>query len=322
MERVLGSKIQWMKVPQVKKVMKALRVRIFDAVVAAFPGTLPLPAGSPGEDAADTPALIPAAGTPEISEGAGTVFGTPSAEESLSGDQVFDRGDAEVQTMEAKAGEDQAAEDQGGVPAPAFIPVSPLLVRLSQDLIEKLGSEGAVEALINLSYGDLLDPSRYGPVMEFQETVPYEEGRGRPRGKGGAFRRGNEGRDFWQEHRSEHRPEHRSEHHFERRAERRPERRQAHHGEGGGFRGESGLSDGQTRVYVGLGRRHGASARDVAGLLMRAGGVPGHQVDAIEMKDYCAFATMPAEAARRACAFSRNTPEDPAIKPASPQRGL
>jgi ATP-dependent RNA helicase DeaD len=51
---------------------------------------------------------------------------------------------------------------------------------------------------------------------------------------------------------------------------------------------------------------------------MRAGGVAGRLVDAIEMKDYCAFATMPEDAARRACAFSRNAPEDPAIKPASP----
>jgi ATP-dependent RNA helicase DeaD len=51
---------------------------------------------------------------------------------------------------------------------------------------------------------------------------------------------------------------------------------------------------------------------------MRAGGIPGHLVDAIEVKDYCAFATMPEDAARRACAFSRNTPEDPTIKPASP----
>jgi ATP-dependent RNA helicase DeaD len=52
---------------------------------------------------------------------------------------------------------------------------------------------------------------------------------------------------------------------------------------------------------------------------MRAGGVPGRLVDSIEMKDYCAFATLPEEAAKRAIAFSRNTPADPAIKAASPQ---
>jgi ATP-dependent RNA helicase DeaD len=64
---------------------------------------------------------------------------------------------------------------------------------------------------------------------------------------------------------------------------------------------------GQTRVYVGLGRRHGASARDVAELLMRAGGVPGNLVDAIKMKDYCSFATIPEEAAHRAYAFARKS---------------
>ena len=42
-------------------------------------------------------------------------------------------------------------------------------------------------------------------------------------------------------------------------------------------------------------------------------------VDAIEMKDYCAFATLPADAARRACDFSRNAPKDPAIRYASPR---
>jgi ATP-dependent RNA helicase DeaD len=65
-----------------------------------------------------------------------------------------------------------------------------------------------------------------------------------------------------------------------------------------------------------LGRRHGANARDVAELLIRIGGVPGRMVDEIEMKDYCSFATLPAEAARRACSFSRNAPTDPVIRPA------
>jgi ATP-dependent RNA helicase DeaD len=72
----------------------------------------------------------------------------------------------------------------------------------------------------------------------------------------------------------------------------------------------------QSRVYVGLGKRHGASARDVAALLMKAGGVPGRLVDAIEMKNYCAFATMPQDAARRACTFSLKG--GPLIKPAAP----
>lgn len=74
-----------------------------------------------------------------------------------------------------------------------------------------------------------------------------------------------------------------------------------------------------SRVYIGVGRRHGASARDVAGLLMRAGGVPGRLVDGIEVRDFCAFATLPADAAKRAYDFCRRDPEHPAIKPAAPQ---
>jgi ATP-dependent RNA helicase DeaD len=54
----------------------------------------------------------------------------------------------------------------------------------------------------------------------------------------------------------------------------------------------------------------------VADFLIRAGGVPGRLIDEIEMKDYCAFATLPAEAARRACAFSRGGPGTPVVRPA------
>jgi ATP-dependent RNA helicase DeaD len=53
---------------------------------------------------------------------------------------------------------------------------------------------------------------------------------------------------------------------------------------------------------------------------MRAGGVPGRLVESIEMKDFCAFASLPEDAAKRAFVFSRNTPADPAIKPAAPER--
>jgi ATP-dependent RNA helicase DeaD len=73
------------------------------------------------------------------------------------------------------------------------------------------------------------------------------------------------------------------------------------------------------RVYVGVGRGHGANARVVATILSRAGGVPGRLVDAIEVREFCAFATLPPDAARRACAFSRNTPKDPVIRMASPK---
>jgi ATP-dependent RNA helicase DeaD len=131
-----------------------------------------------------------------------------------------------------------------------------------------------------LHYGELLDPSRYGPVTEFPEFPAREEGR-----PGSKFRHSG----------------------HERRAAVLPRQ----HGM---------VNQGYTRVYVGLGRKHGASPRDVAAFLIRAGDIPGRLVDAIEMKDYCAFASMPADAARRACEFSRKTPKDPVIKPAIPPK--
>jgi ATP-dependent RNA helicase DeaD len=51
---------------------------------------------------------------------------------------------------------------------------------------------------------------------------------------------------------------------------------------------------------------------------MRAGGIPGRFVDEIEMKDYCSFATLPADAARRACSSSRGDPQIPIIRAAKP----
>jgi ATP-dependent RNA helicase DeaD len=83
--------------------------------------------------------------------------------------------------------------------------------------------------------------------------------------------------------------------------------------------GKNSIGQDGARVYVGVGRGHGANARVVASLLSRAGGVPGRLVDAIEVREYCAFATLPPDAARRACAFSRNAPKDPVIRPASPK---
>jgi ATP-dependent RNA helicase DeaD len=71
---------------------------------------------------------------------------------------------------------------------------------------------------------------------------------------------------------------------------------------------------------VGQGRQHGLGPRDIAALLMRAGGIPGRLVDEIEMKDYCSFATLPADAARRACSFSRNDPQVPVIRTAKAMR--
>jgi len=74
------------------------------------------------------------------------------------------------------------------------------------------------------------------------------------------------------------------------------------------------------RVYVGQGRQHGAGAREIAAYLTRAGGVPSRMVDEIELKDFCSFATLPADAARKACAFSRREAAEPAIRPAKPDR--
>ncbi|GHV28362.1 hypothetical protein AGMMS4952_11810 [Spirochaetia bacterium] len=173
--------------------------------------------------------------------------------------------------------------------------------RLGRKLVKKLGAETAVEALIAVAFGEKLDPSRYGTITELGE-VPQREldvkqriGKGKRLGSAvypGPAARGKHG----------------------------PIRRGGGDGIAGPFHtgGSPTAALSGTRVYVGVGRRHGASARDVAALLGRAGGVPGRLVNSIEMKDYCAFATLPEDAARRACTFSRNTPDDPAIKPASP----
>jgi ATP-dependent RNA helicase DeaD len=214
----------------------------------------------------------------------------------VSTDAVNDSGD----TVTA------AAEPQGapGTSGPA-LPQT----RLGRKLVKKLGAETAVEALIMKAFGEKLDPSRYGPITELNE-VPQREleqrtGKGKPRTRGplakGPLTRGPAMYPG---------PAPRGKHGTARRSG----------GDDGPFHAGSSPAEALpgARVYVGLGRRHGASARDVAALLGRAGGVPGRLVESIEVKDYCAFATLPSDAARRACAFSRNTPDDPAIKPASP----
>ncbi|MDR0387285.1 MAG: DEAD/DEAH box helicase [Treponema sp.] len=267
MERVLGSRIEWMRIPPVKSVLKARERRILAAILAAIPeqagegGTLPdTAAAKVREDAGPGETALPAA---PLSETA---------------------------------------------PETAVLPVNPpetpfpdvRLSRLSRKLIERLGAEGAVEALITAAYGEQLDSGRYGPVTEFPEPGAWEAGEGRRRGRRGMDRGDPGGRAKPAGSRS-------------------PGHGRFHHGEA--FAGEGrGGEDRPARVYVGLGRRHGATARDVAGLLMRAGGVPGRLVDSIEMKDYCAFATMPRDAAKRACEFSRGAPQDPVIRPASPAR--
>jgi ATP-dependent RNA helicase DeaD len=171
------------------------------------------------------------------------------------------------------------------------ISASPFLDKVCRNLIDRLGAEKAVEALVSLSYGEFLDPGRYGPVTEFQEEDFHEPAKSGAKGVG----------------------------------RRRDDRRRrtsgvvshAPAGKRGMGRGREETGD-FTRVYVGQGRQHNLGARDIANLLMRAGGIPGRFVDEIEMKDYCSFATLPSDAARRACAYSRKDQQSPVIRPAKP----
>ncbi|MDR3192275.1 MAG: DEAD/DEAH box helicase [Treponema sp.] len=280
MERILGSGILWMKVPSVKSVMKAVRARIVASVLEVLPGEHSLAAAE--AEAAEIPASSDSVSA--VSGLEGPVPEGPAPEEVPAGPLPIG--------LVSVPGEEDSEE----------APASPFLAKVCRQLIERVGAEKAVEALISVSYGELLDPSRYGTVMEFAEESFRDEGRrGALRGRYATGHRFGGGR-------AEHGPS--------AKAERRP---------GRVFRapqGKAGREElaGGGRVYVGLGRRHGASARDVAALLGRAGNVPGRLVDAIEMKDYCAFATLPEDAARRACAFSRRTPDSPPIRLASDPR--
>jgi ATP-dependent RNA helicase DeaD len=167
---------------------------------------------------------------------------------------------------------------------------SPFLAKVCRNLIDRLGAEKAVEALVSLSYGEYLDPDRYGPITEFQEEDFHEPVKAASKSAG---RR----RDDRMRRTSG------------------PYAPAGKRGSGREFREETGDF---TRVYVGQGRQHGLGARDIANLLMRAGGIPGRLVDEIEMKDYCSFATLPADAAKRACVFSRKDQQSPVIRPAKP----
>jgi ATP-dependent RNA helicase DeaD len=172
---------------------------------------------------------------------------------------------------------------------------SPFLAKVCNNLIERLGAEKAVEALVSLSYGEYLDPGRYGPITEFQEEDFHEPAKAGGKSAGGRTA-GRRRDDRVRRTSGPHAPS-------------------GKRGFGREFREETGDF---TRVYIGQGRQHGLGARDIANLLMRAGGVPGRLVDEIEMKDYCSFATLPAEAAKRACAFSRKDQQSPVIRPAKP----
>jgi ATP-dependent RNA helicase DeaD len=151
-------------------------------------------------------------------------------------------------------------------------------------------------------YGELLDPSRYGPVTEFTEAPLREAGKRDLGRHGGRFSAET----------YDHHPGRRGRSVREQGTHKSVSREAGHDDKRGG--------SGTSRVYVGIGRKHGASAKDVADLLSRTGSVPGRLVDAIEIKDYCAFATLPDEAARRACAHSRSAPEETAVRPADDRK--
>jgi ATP-dependent RNA helicase DeaD len=176
------------------------------------------------------------------------------------------------------------------------------LDKVCSNLIERLGAEKAVEALVKLSYGEFLDPDRYGPITEFSEDDFKDTGKAFGRAGAKGMIRGREGK-------------------FGRHGQSGRRGRATFGGGGayeGGFSGGQGTAVDVIRVYVGQGRQHGLGAREIAALLMRAGGVPGRMVDEIEMKDYCSFATLPADAAQRACTFSHKDPQGPVIRVAKP----
>jgi ATP-dependent RNA helicase DeaD len=200
--------------------------------------------------------------------------------------------------------------------APELMPASPYLAKVCHNLIERLGAEKAVEALVLMNYGDLLDPARYGPIMEYSEedfvdTRNVVRGRGGARG-GGTTRGSGSTRAVGGEERRRGRV-------FSE-GRKRPARGENRRSAGGEWQGKSGMGE-FVRLYVGQGRQHGMGARDIANLLMRAGSVPGRLVDEIEMKDYCSFASLPADAAQNACAFSRKYPQEPVIRFAQSKHG-
>jgi ATP-dependent RNA helicase DeaD len=297
MERVLGSKVLWMKAPSVKSVMKALRGRIVSTVAEALPE---IPA-----------AELPDRNDVQVSDEHSVVNGEPQAGKPA---QVI-----------AAAGED--AEDSGGT--------SPFLSKVCRQLIDRLGAERAVEALITLNYGEQLDPSRYGTITEFNEEDFHEAGRGRFedkfRGRGAAplrSRRGLGDRGTMRGSGDRGSVRGAAERGAARGSGERGAMLDSSPGRGGQERSPrrdadaaASLSPQSTRVYIGLGRSHGATARDVASLLMRAAGVPGRLVDDIEVKEFCTFANLPVDAARRACAFTGGKSGDhPVIRPASAPR--
>ncbi|MDR0375015.1 MAG: DEAD/DEAH box helicase, partial [Treponema sp.] len=266
MERLLGTPIVFAKIPAVKAVMKAMKRRIVTSVIGAWDAEADDPLRS-GDDPA----------------------------------KIVEQG---VENATAVAAEEAAiAAETGATPISSTPAVSLLLsdpvAAISKELIEKLGAEKAVQALVTLSYGEQLDPSRYAAIMEFQEQA---ERTAAVHGfsRGGAY-------DKYEKKHSRH-----SAIRYDRRAPRFADGHSRH----ANFAPDFSVASGAVRLYVGLGRQHGASARDVAQFLSRAGNVAGRMVDGIEMKDFCAFATMPEAAALRAIEYSRKSQNEPIIKKA------
>jgi len=276
MEKNFGNCIMFLKVPSVKAVMKAMRKRIASSVIAALPESEHIPT-------------------------VGTVLQKPETE-------AFASENINTEITPAITNEPQETD------IPENIPTSPYLAKVCRNLIERLGPEKAVEALVLLSYGKLLDPERYGPVKEFTEEDFIDVGKTGGRGRD---REGRRGRSFSSEGRMHRQGS--SQSFSESRRSSGGRYGAANEGRGRprreSFRDSSGGAGGYTRVYVGKGRSHGAGAREIANLLMRAGGVPGRMVDEIEMKNFCAYATLPSDAAKRAFSMAKG-PDDPVIRPA------
>ena len=200
-------------------------------------------------------------------------------------------------------------DDGAAIVSEALFPPQDPRALVTDELIKTLGERRAIEALVAAAYGNELDPSRYGSIVEVQDRLVRGNDRGSDRGRpagrfGGDFREGPRYAEGRESHGSRFRE--------------RSDREFGHGDRDKGRHSGEALNRraAEDRVYIGVGRRHGVSARDVAGLLMRAGGVPGRLVDGIEVRDYCAYATLPAEAARRAYDFAKRDPDHPTIKPA------
>ncbi|MDR1072902.1 MAG: DEAD/DEAH box helicase [Treponema sp.] len=275
MERLLGSPIVFTKVPHVKAVMKAMKRRIVSSVIEAW--------ATEADDLIqniqneDEPAKI-------VEQGVENAVAIAGEDSSV--------------LAESAAPTDAAVATASATPAVSLLLSDPIAA-ISKELIEKLGAEKAVQALVTLSYGEQLEPSRYGAIMEFQE----QSERAAPAhgvSHGGAYEK-------YDKKHSRH-----SAIRHDRRAPRFADGASRH----ANFATDFSVASGAVRVYVGLGRQHGASARDVAQLLSRAGNIAGRMVDGIEMKDFCAFATMPEGAALRAIDYSRKAQNEPIIKKA------